>query len=684
MTTLLLSVLWGGVLAPAAGEVSPVRQAAAQACLVQGRTLYREQDWEAADQLLATALWLNPNLLEAYYWRGCIAFNRGAWTRAAQFFKQVLLHKPHSINSLYELARVLEVQGRREEARVLYRRVLELSPEHREAQHALLRVGFGPTRPELTVEKVIQTADQPPAARRLLRKLERQEPVTIAVLGDSLATGFGLAEPEQDAYPNVVVRLLSARFHHPNLRLVNAGVPGSTAGQAVGRLDTKVLPAQPDLVIVQFGGNDSYQRVPLTEYRAHLRQMVERSWQEAQAAVILVAPIIDKPGLDTPYPQAVRALARELNVPLADFDAALKSHPADYRGYFPEGTHPHEYGHALMALEVYRAFNDLVGTPLPVTAELVEGNIIAQLGEEVTVRARVRNLRAQEQVIKVSLAVERTAQQRELTLPPRAERTVAFPVALPKVLPHGRSLSWRLRLMAQVKFATDFDLKWLTVAPVWACPQVRTEEVETLALRKKADSFSVQLGEPHIRVGQAKWDGLYDSSAAFRLARDEEYFYVTVRVRDDRVRTGTEPFQGDGVTFYFDLRPAPERGRPVRDARCFTIFAAPRTRWEPHSRLAALGEEPPQFALWQVRSLLYSQGYELQLSVPLKTLAEIAGEPLTAFGFDLSVTDEDSSLQSPVRFFWLGEADDFVNPRRYGEVSLTDTLAPGTVRVGVF
>lgn len=78
------------------------------------------------------------------------------------------------------------------------------------------------------------------------------EPIVVAVLGDSLTAGFGLAADQ--AFP---ARLEAAlRAAGEDVRVINAGVSGDTSAGGLARLDW-VLGDDPDVVIVELGSNDS-------------------------------------------------------------------------------------------------------------------------------------------------------------------------------------------------------------------------------------------------------------------------------------------------------------------------------------------------------------------------------------------------------------------------------------------
>lgn len=168
-------------------------------------------------------------------------------------------------------------------------------------------------------------------------------------------------------------------------RVVNAGVPGNTTEQARARLQKDVLDRKPSLVVVQFGINDSAVQVnadppakgpavALEKYQDNLREIV-RAVRKSGARVILMTPnsmrwtpkflaFYGKPPYkpDDPdgfnvllkdYAEAVRKLAREEKVPLADVYAAFEAHGKkegkSVHELLTDGMHPNGKGHRLVA-----------------------------------------------------------------------------------------------------------------------------------------------------------------------------------------------------------------------------------------------------------------------------------------------------------------------------------------------
>ncbi len=100
----------------------------------------------------------------------------------------------------------------------------------------------------------------------------------IICFGDSLTQGVG-ASPGHD-YPSLLAKALGRD-------VINAGAAGETTRDALRRLDHEVLSRDPQLVIVEFGGNDFLQHLPRAEIFANLETIVRRI-QDHGAMVVVV------------------------------------------------------------------------------------------------------------------------------------------------------------------------------------------------------------------------------------------------------------------------------------------------------------------------------------------------------------------------------------------------------------
>ncbi|PLX85410.1 MAG: arylesterase [Desulfuromonas sp.] len=98
-----------------------------------------------------------------------------------------------------------------------------------------------------------------------------ETPVRIVVFGDSLAAGYRL--PLLDAFPS---RLQAAlRQAGREAMVINSGVSGDTTAGGLARINW-MLADQPDLVIVELGGNDALRGLPPVQTRTNLDAILER------------------------------------------------------------------------------------------------------------------------------------------------------------------------------------------------------------------------------------------------------------------------------------------------------------------------------------------------------------------------------------------------------------------------
>lgn len=101
----------------------------------------------------------------------------------------------------------------------------------------------------------------------------------ILAFGDSVTHGLGAGAGED--YPSQLAAL-------SGLDVVNAGVSGDTARAAGARLAPLLSRHQPDLVIVELGGNDFLRKTPEPQVKTFLQGII-REVAASGAAVALVS-----------------------------------------------------------------------------------------------------------------------------------------------------------------------------------------------------------------------------------------------------------------------------------------------------------------------------------------------------------------------------------------------------------
>jgi lysophospholipase L1-like esterase len=196
---------------------------------------------------------------------------------------------------------------------------------------------------------------------RTLRKLKQKQPLTIALLGDSISTGcnasgWAKVAPFQPAYPDLLRLHLRAVYGGP-VTLTNFAVGGTDTAWGLTQIG-KVAEARPDLIMLAFGMNDAAGR-SAQEYGTNIQRLVESVVKaRPDTEFILVATML--PNRDwtalrhevfLPYRDALAGLSRP-GVTLADLTSIwrifLERKPdCDLTG---NGVnHPNDFGHRVYA-----------------------------------------------------------------------------------------------------------------------------------------------------------------------------------------------------------------------------------------------------------------------------------------------------------------------------------------------
>jgi acyl-CoA thioesterase I len=139
------------------------------------------------------------------------------------------------------------------------------------------------------------STNQPAAQPTNLQTTEPTTPAppTILAFGDSLTAGLGV--DEEMAYPAQLEQKLQSAGY--NYRVINGGISGETSTAALNRLDW-MLQTNPDIVIIETGGNDALRGIDLTLTEANISEMVRRFQAEDVIVVLAGLQIIQNLGDD--------------------------------------------------------------------------------------------------------------------------------------------------------------------------------------------------------------------------------------------------------------------------------------------------------------------------------------------------------------------------------------------------
>lgn len=168
-------------------------------------------------------------------------------------------------------------------------------------------------------------------------------PCRLAVLGDSLTAGYGVAL--EDAFPVRLEAALDDRGYA--CAVLDAGVSGDTSAGGLARLDW-VLGDDPTHLLVELGGNDALRALPVDAMAANLAAIIEGA--QARAVHVMLLGMLAPPNLGSRYTDAFAAvfpaLAERYDVPLYPFFLdGVAAEPALLNA---DGIHPNAAGVAVI------------------------------------------------------------------------------------------------------------------------------------------------------------------------------------------------------------------------------------------------------------------------------------------------------------------------------------------------
>lgn len=180
----------------------------------------------------------------------------------------------------------------------------------------------------------------------------------IVAFGDSLIQGAGATRSN-------LVDWLEAYTGHP---IINAGVSGDTADEALLRITNNVLAHNPSLVIILLGGNDILDQVPVSQTFSNLHQIV--SLVQNQGAVTLVIGLFNGQLADR-YREEFHELytsTRSVFVP------HILKNIADDPFLLGDLVHPNDEGYRRMALRIAPLVREIMRTILTIRRD---GNLVS-------------------------------------------------------------------------------------------------------------------------------------------------------------------------------------------------------------------------------------------------------------------------------------------------------------------
>lgn len=185
-----------------------------------------------------------------------------------------------------------------------------------------------------------------------MERAEKGETLTIGFLGGSITQG-SLASEHERSYAYRVYQWWCENFPKAKFDYVNGGIGGTTSHLGAARAIEDVLMYQPDVVTVDFSVNDEPDTFFQETYEGVLRKLL--GWQSKPAVLVLNNVYYDTGKTAQEYHNAV---AEHYHVPYVSIRDSIyqemKAGKYTREELTPDGLHPNDLGHKLVAGEVIR------------------------------------------------------------------------------------------------------------------------------------------------------------------------------------------------------------------------------------------------------------------------------------------------------------------------------------------
>jgi acyl-CoA thioesterase-1 len=168
----------------------------------------------------------------------------------------------------------------------------------------------------------------------------------LLIWGDSLSSAYGMSV--EQGWVSLLQEELGDR-----VRVVNASVSGETTGGGRSRLPDALIQHQPDIVVIELGGNDGLRGFRPEVVRDNLRAMIEDT--RAFGAQVILLGIRLPPNYGEVYSRKFEAVYTDLSetyaIPLVPF--LLEGVAEDFALMQADGIHPTAKAQPLILANVY-------------------------------------------------------------------------------------------------------------------------------------------------------------------------------------------------------------------------------------------------------------------------------------------------------------------------------------------
>lgn len=186
--------------------------------------------------------------------------------------------------------------------------------------------------------------------KSVIQRAQSGQELTIAFLGGSITQG-SLATVHENTYAYRVYKWWCDTFPQAKFNYVNGGIGGTDSYYGVSRAVTDVLMYQPDFVVVDFSVNDTRNEMCRETYEGVIRKLL--GWASRPAVMVLNNIYYDS---GVTAEEIHSSVADHYGVPHVSIRktvySRMKAGEYTQDEITPDGLHPNDKGHGLVADEI--------------------------------------------------------------------------------------------------------------------------------------------------------------------------------------------------------------------------------------------------------------------------------------------------------------------------------------------
>ena len=170
------------------------------------------------------------------------------------------------------------------------------------------------------------------------------ERIKMLFIGDSLTEGYGVTREE--AYPHLLEKSINAKktLGETKLKVINAGVSGSTTSSGLERLNWQ-LKSKPDVLFLALGANDGLRGIPAATSQRNLEKIIIEAEKRNITTILAGMYLPQNYGEQyrNEFAKIFSTLAKKFKVAFIPF--LLKDVAREKNKNIEDGIHPNVLGH---------------------------------------------------------------------------------------------------------------------------------------------------------------------------------------------------------------------------------------------------------------------------------------------------------------------------------------------------